>query len=421
MPSLPIDAVLGDLKAALRRGTSAVLCAPPGSGKTTRVPPALLDASWLKARRILMLDDMLGQDVGRTVGYRVRLDSRVSPETRIEVVTEGVLTRILQRDPALSHVGLVIFDEFHERHLESDLGLALCLDIQGVLNETLRLLVMSATLDSGPIANLLGHAPIVSCKGRRFPVETRYLEQLSETPLENRVTHAVLAAAAAEAGSILVFLPGAPEIRRVQRRLQQSNLGAEWLIAPLYGNLPREGQDLAIAAPPTDRRKIVLATSIAETSLTIDGIRVIVDAGLMRVPRFDVRGGMTRLQTVSVSRASADQRCGRAGRTGPGICYRLWPRDFHGSLAAYNRPEVLEADLAPLALELAIWGVDDPVKLNWLDPPPGAAYAQAIRLLAQLGAIRSAGSATHGRAALAPASGTHAPGCATAGTGRLGL
>jgi ATP-dependent helicase HrpB len=412
MTSLPVEAVLGNLEDVLRRCSAAVLCAPPGSGKTTRVPLALLEASWLNARRILMLEprrlaaraaasrmaDMLGQDVGRTVGYRVRLDSRVGPETRIEVVTEGVLTRILQSDPALSGVGLVIFDEFHERHLESDLGLALCLDIQGVLNETLRLLVMSATLDSGPIADLLGHAPIVSCEGRRFPVETRYLEQSSEIPLESRVTHAVLAATSAEAGSILAFLPGAPEIRRVERRLRQSNLGAEWLIAPLYGNLSREDQDLAIAAPPQGRRKIVLATSIAETSLTIDGIRVIVDGGLMRVPRFDVRGGMTRLQTVPVSRASANQRCGRAGRTGPGICYRLWSRDFHSTLAAYNRPEVLEADLAPLALELAIWGVDDPAKLNWLDAPPAAAFAQAIHLLAQLGAIRSAGSATeHGR------------------------
>jgi ATP-dependent helicase HrpB len=412
MAPLPIDAVLDELKTALNQGPAAVLQAPPGAGKTTRVPPALLGEPWLKGRKIVMLEprrlaaraaarrmaDQMGEPVGRTVGYRVRMDTRVGPETRIEVVTEGVLTRMLQGDPGLSGVGLVIFDEYHERHLESDLGLALCLDLQGILNPDLRLLVMSATLDPAPVAGLLGGAPVIACEGRQHPVETRYVGRGPGRHFEAAVAEAALAAARSEAGSILVFLPGAAEIRRVLARLSSADLSGEWLLAPLFGNLSREEQDRAIAPAPAGRRKIVLATNIAETSLTIEGIRVVVDGGFMRAPRFDVRSGMTRLATVPVSRASADQRRGRAGRTEPGVCYRLWAEAAHGMLAERNSPEILQADLAALVLELAMWGVEDPARLKWLDPPPEAACLQARALLKDLGALDGREQATeHGR------------------------
>jgi ATP-dependent helicase HrpB len=409
---LPIDDVLDDLKSALRRGRGAVLQAPPGAGKTTQVPPALLDEPWLKGLKIIMLEprrlaaraaamrmaDLLGEPVGRTVGYRVRMDTRVGASTRIEVVTEGVLTRMLQSDPGLSGIGLVIFDEFHERHLDSDLGLALCLDLQGVLNPGLRLLVMSATLEAAPVADLLGRVQVISCEGRQYAVDTRYIGSRPQIPLESAVADAVLAAARAEAGSILVFLPGSAEIRRVLARLQSSSLGSEWLLAPLFGNLSKEEQDQAITPAPAGRRKIVLATNIAETSLTIEGIRVVVDSGFMRAPRFDVRSGMTRLATLPVSRASADQRRGRAGRTGPGVCYRLWSESGDATLAERNSPEILQTDLAALVLELALWGIEDPGRLKWLDPPPVAAYRQTRALLKDLGALDERGNATeHGR------------------------
>ena len=412
MMPLPIDAVLGDLKAALGLGAGAVLQAPPGSGKTTRVPLALLDEPWLAGRRIVMLEPrrlaaraaaiymagLLGEPVGRTVGYRVRMDTRVGPQTRIEVVTEGVLTRLMQRDASLAGTGLVIFDEFHERHLEADLGLALCLDLQGVLNPDLKVLVMSATMETGPVAALLGSAPVVVCEGRLFEVETRYAGRGGGQPLEREVAAAVLEAAAAEAGSILAFLPGAPEIRRVLALLQASRLGPEWMLAPLFGNLTREEQDRAIAPAPAGRRKIVLATNIAETSLTIEGIRVVVDSGFARAPRFDVRSGMSRLVTLPIARESADQRRGRAGRTGPGVCIRLWSEGTQAILAQRNIPEILQADLAALALELAAWGVDAPGRLRWLDPPPAAAFDQARQLLSEIGALDNAGAVTrHGR------------------------
>jgi ATP-dependent helicase HrpB len=410
--TLPIDAILDELKAALRSERGAVLQAPPGAGKTTRVPLALLEEPWLEGRKIVMLEPrrlaaraaarhmagLLGEPVGATVGYRVRMDTRVGPATRIEVVTEGVLTRRLQSDPGLSGVGLVIFDEFHERHLESDLGLALCLDLQGVLNPELRLLVMSATLEPAPVAGLLGGAPVIACEGRQFPVETRYVGRPREGTLETAVTAAVLNAARREEGSLLVFLPGAAEIRRVLAILTSAGLGPEWMLAPLFGNLSKEEQDQAIAPAAAGRRKIVLATNIAETSLTIEGIRVVVDAGLMRTPIFDVRSGMARLVTVPVSKSAADQRQGRAGRTGPGICYRLWTAEAHAGLAERNRPEILQTDLAPLVLELALWGVPDASRLKWLDPPPEAACNQARALLKDLGALDAAGQATdHGR------------------------
>jgi ATP-dependent helicase HrpB len=413
MGFLPITEILDDLKDVLHRNHNAVLQAPPGAGKTTGVPLALLDASWLQGRRIIMLEprrlavraaayrmaDLLDEPVGRTIGYRVRMDSRVGPEGRIEVVTEGVLVRMLQADPALSDVGLVIFDEYHERSLEADLALALCRDIQGVLNNDLRLLVMSATLEAEPVAELLDKAPVLTCRGRSFPVETRYRGLRPGEKVAAAVTATVLQAVAEGHGSILVFLPGAAEIRHAVKGLEAAALGPEWRIAPLYGNLSREMQQQAIAPSPAGEHKIVLATSIAETSLTIEGIRVVVDSGLSRVPRFDVGSGLTRLVTVSATRASVDQRRGRAGRTAPGTCFRLWSREQHAGLVTQARPAILEADLTPLVLELALWGVTDATTLDWLDPPSPAALQQGGKLLADLGAIDRSGHITdHGRA-----------------------
>ena len=342
----------------------------------------------------MRMSDLLGEKVGRTVGYRVRMDSRVSPATRIEVVTEGVLTRRLQSDPSLEGIGLVIFDEFHERSLDADLGLALCSDMQGVLNRDLRLLVMSATIDTGPVAAMMDDAPVLICPGREFPVETRYVGRHTPTESIDTLCDVVLAAARDASGSLLVFLPGASEIRQVERRLEKARLGPRWIIAPLFGNLTHSAQNQAIAPPPAGRRKIVLATSIAETSLTIEDIRVVVDSGLQRVPRFETRSGLTRLVTVPVSRASADQRRGRAGRIGPGVCLRLWSREMHPTLIPAHRPEILEADLAGLALEIALWGVADPGKLKWLDPPPRNTFDSACDLLHSLGALDLDGGIT---------------------------
>lgn len=412
MPDLPIEPVLPALRDALRSGTSAVLQAPPGAGKTTRVPLALLDEPWLAGGRIVMLEPrrlaaraaaqrmaaLLGERVGETVGYRVRLDTRVGPRTRVEVVTEGVLTRLLQADPALEGVGLVIFDEFHERSLHADLGLALCLQARSLLREELRVLVMSATLDGGPIARLLGDAPVLRSEGRAHPVATRYREQPLEGRLEPAVARTVREALDAEEGDVLVFLPGEAEIRRVGAMLAEDGLPAGVDVWPLYGNLAAAEQERAISPSPRGRRKVVLATSIAETSLTIEGVRVVVDSGWMRVPRFSPRTGMTRLETVRVTRAAAAQRRGRAGRLAPGVCYRLWTRHEQQQLVPYGTPEILEADLAPLALELAVWGVLEPAELSWLDAPPPAAFAQARALLAELGALRADGTVTaHGR------------------------
>ena len=413
LENLSVSAIFEDLERALADRRNAVLQAPPGAGKTTGVPLALLGAAWLQGRRIIMLEprrlaaraaafrmaDLLDESVGRCVGYRVRMDSRVGPEGRIEVVTEGVLTRMLQSDSALSGVGLVIFDEYHERSLEADLALALCRDTQGVLNDDLRLLVMSATLEAEPVAELLGRAPVLTCRGQSFPVETVYRPQRPRETVESAVSDTILQAASEDCGSMLVFLPGAAEIRRVAKRLAASALSPEWQIAPLYGNLSREMQQHAIVPSPVGQHKIVLATSIAETSLTIEGIRVVVDSGLSRVPRFDVGSGLTRLVTLPVTRASADQRRGRAGRTAPGKCYRLWSREHQAGLIPHARPAILEADLAPLALELALWGVRDATTLDWLDPPPRAALQQGRKLLMDLGAIDPAGQITaHGRA-----------------------
>ncbi|MFZ5823986.1 MAG: ATP-dependent helicase HrpB [Bacillota bacterium] len=412
MTNLPIEPVLGHLRATLSAHSGAVLVAPPGAGKTTRVPLALLDEEWLAGRRILMLEPRrlaaraaarymaasLGEQVGERVGYRIRLESRVGPRTRIEVITEGVLTRLLQADPALEDVGLIIFDEFHERSLHADLGLALALQSQSLLREDLRLLVMSATLEAEPVAALLGGAPVLVSEGRSYPVETRYLSRPPEGRIEVLVVRAVLDALAETEGDLLVFLPGAGEIRRVAERLGEAGVGRPVHIAPLYGLLPQEAQDRALAPSPPGERKVVLATAIAETSLTVEGVRVVIDSGLMRAPRFSPRTGMTRLETLPVSRASADQRRGRAGRVAPGICYRLWTEQDDRRLTPRSTPEILDADLAPLALDLAAWGVADPAELAWLDPPPAAALAQARELLTQLGALDSGGAITpHGR------------------------
>ncbi|MFO1061985.1 MAG: ATP-dependent helicase HrpB [Dongiaceae bacterium] len=411
--ALPIEAVLPELRRILAAGTGLVLQAPPGAGKTTAVPPALLDEPWVAGRRILMLEPrrlaaraaarrmaaLRGEAVGETVGYRIRLDSRIGPRTRIEVLTEGILTRLLQEDPGLAGVAAVIFDEVHERSLQGDLGLALCLEARAALRPDLRLVAMSATLEGERLAALLG-APVLRSEGRAFPVETRFLAREPAGRLEEEVAAAVRRGLAESAGDLLVFLPGEAEIRRTLALLQE-RVGDDVALHPLYGSLPAAAQDAAIQAAPPGQRKVVLATAIAETSLTIDGVRGVIDGGLSRVPRFDPARGMTRLATVRVSRAAADQRRGRAGRQAPGTCWRLWTAEADRALAPQGRPEILEADLAPLALELAAWGAAAGA-LAWLDPPPAAALAQAHDLLQALGALDPAGRITaHGRALLA--------------------
>lgn len=409
---LPIDDILPQLCQTLAELSCAVLVAEPGAGKTTRVPLALLNQPWLQGQRILMLEPRrlaakaaarfmarsLGEEPGQTVGYRVRLDSRISSTTRLEVITEGVLTRMLQKDPALEGVGVVIFDEFHERSLQADLGLALCRQVQGLVRPDLRLLVMSATLDAEPVAAFLGAAPILHCPGRIYPVETRYLGQQGAGRIEMKTAAAIRQALREEAGDMLVFLPGSGEIRRTEQQLRQWPLDAGIQIVPLYGNLSPEQQDLALAPARKGQRKIVLATAIAETSLTVEGVRVVIDCGFMRKSRFSPRTGMSRLETLRVSRAVADQRRGRAGRLEPGVCYRLWSREEDRHLQKGDKPEILEADLASLLLELALWGIREPAELDWLTPPLGAATGQAKRLLTVLGALAANGAITdHGR------------------------
>ena len=414
MPPMPVDETIPALKEALRETGSAVLVAAPGAGKTTRVPLALLNEPWLAGgRKIVLLEPRrlaarsaarfmaasLGEAVGETVGYRVRLDTKVGPRTRVEVVTEGVLTRMLQQDPALEDVGLVIFDEFHERSLQADLGLALCLHSRSLFREDLRLLVMSATLEARPVADLLGGAPVIESRGRVYPVDTRYAPRAADEPLESAVARVVVQALREQPdGDALVFLPGAAEIRRTQARLAEALSGGTTEIAALHGSLPAEEQDRALRPSPPGRRKVVLSTSVAETSLTVEGVRIVVDGGLSRVPRFSPRTGMTRLETVPVSLASADQRRGRAGRVAPGVCYRLWAEEDNRRMAPADRPEIEESDLASLALELAVWGVSRPEELAWLNPPPQAAYRQARELLTAFGALTAEGSVTpHGR------------------------
>jgi ATP-dependent helicase HrpB len=405
---LPIDAVLDELARTLARNNAAVLVAPPGAGKTTRVPLALLDAPWLKGRKIIMLEPRriaarasaermartLGERAGETVGYRVRFGSRISLKTRIEVVTEGIFSRQILDDPELSGVAAVLFDEFHERSLDADLGLALARDAQTGLREDLRILVMSATLDGARVAKLLGDAPVVASEGRAFPVETRYLGRKPDAPLERQMADAVATALRVDPGSVLAFLPGAAEIRRTQTFLSERVQDAGIEIVPLFGALDAAVQDRAIAPAPKGCRKVVLATSIAETSLTIEGVRIVVDSGMARVPRYEPDIGLTRLETVRASRAAVDQRRGRAGRTEPGVCYRLWDEPQTASLAAYTQPEILSADLSSLVLDLAQWGVRDPATLAFLDPPPAPALKEANSLLGELGAIDGDGRIT---------------------------
>lgn len=385
---------------ALEAGRNAVLVAPPGAGKTTRVPLALLAAPWLGSGRIILIEprrlavraaaarmaETLGEAIGRTVGYRVRLDSRVSAETRIEVVTEGVFTRMILDDPALDGVAAVLFDEIHERSLDGDLGLAFALDAQAGLREDLRLIAMSATIDGARVARLLADAPVIESAGRLFPVETRYLGRDPARRIEEEMVAAVRRALAEAAGDILVFLPGQAEIRRTAERLAVG-LPPAIVIAPLYGALDAAAQDRAVRPAPDGIRKVVLATSIAETSLTIEGVRIVIDSGLTRVPLYEPATGLTRLETRRVSRAAADQRRGRAGRTAPGLCYRLWDEAQTMALAPFDRPQILEADLSPLALDLIAWGVSEPARLSFLDQPPRAAFEEAMALLARLGAL----------------------------------
>jgi ATP-dependent helicase HrpB len=413
---LPIDEALPRLRDALRARCVAVLEAPPGAGKTTRVPLALLDEPWLGGQRIVMLEPRrlaaraaahymartLGEPVGDTVGYRVRGETRVGPRTRVEVVTEGVLARLLSADAALEGYGAVLFDEFHERSLHADLGLALVLETQQHLRDTLRVLVMSATLDGDAVAMVLadaqGAAPVVRSEGRMFPIVTHYRPPRSDERLEASTARVVREALAADEGDVLVFLPGAGEQRRVAERLSGDGVPPNTRVHQLHGSMPLAEQDAALAPAPVGQRKVVLSTSVAETSLTVAGVRIVVDAGFSRVPRYDAAAGLTRLHTVRVSRASADQRRGRAGRTAPGVCWRLWDvHEEHGFLAA-SRPEIIDADLSSLALELADAGVHDPATLRWLDVPRAGPFAQARTLLAQLGALDDAGRITpHGR------------------------
>ncbi len=402
-----MSAVLPALSEALGAGNSAVLVAPPGAGKTTLVPLVLLDAPWLGAGKIVLLEprrlaartaarrmaELLGEEPGATVGYAMRMENRTSARTKILVVTEGVLARMILDDPELPGVSAVIFDEFHERSLDGDFGLALALDVQGALRPDLRLLVMSATLDGARVAKLLSGAPVIESAGRAFPVDIRYDERPAGVAIEDAMAKAIRSALAEESGGVLAFLPGQREIERTAERLQD-RLGADTDIAPLYGQLDNRAQDAAIKPPPPGRRKVVLATSIAETSITIDGVRVVIDSGLSRLPRYEPASGLTRLETVRVSRASADQRAGRAGRTQPGIAIRLWRAEQTAALPAFTPPEILEADLSGLLLDCAAFGVADPVSLSFLDPPPTPALNEARTLLGALHAIDDAGRLT---------------------------
>ncbi|HEX8900275.1 ATP-dependent helicase HrpB [Vitreimonas sp.] len=413
--SLPVEEVLPDLRAALAARSEAVLVAPPGAGKTTRVPPALLGEPWAQSGKIVLLSPRRiaaraaaarmaaerSERVGETIGYRVRLDSKIGPKTRVEVVTEGVFSRMILDDPELKGVAAVLFDEFHERSLEGDLGLALARDAQGALRPDLKIVVMSATLDAARIASLLDDAPVIVSEGRMFPVAHVYRPRDPRGRLEDETAAAVRAALSAERGSALVFLPGVREIERTAEALRSTLSDPSVDIRPLYGAMSPADQDAAISPAPPGRRKVVLATSIAETSLTIDGVRIVVDAGLARRPRFEPALGLSRLETVRASQAAITQRAGRAGRLEPGVCWRLWSKGETRALPEFDRPEMLDADLSGLALDLAAWGVSDPTTLAWLDPPPKPAWNEAMALLRRIGALDESGRLTEHGAAVA--------------------
>lgn len=404
---LPIDAILPELLKALEHSVNAVLIAEPGAGKTTRVPLALLNAPWRGDGKIIVLEprrlaaraaarrmaQTLGESVGETVGYRVRMDTKISKRTRIEVITEGVFTRMILEDPELSGISAVLFDEYHERSMDGDLGLALALDVQEALRDDLRIVPMSATLDAAEVSQLLGDAPILKSEGRQYPVATRYLGRDPRGRLEDQVARAVRSALAEDTGSVLVFLPGQGEIKRTQSLLE-GRVPADTDIAPLYGALDSRAQDLAVRPAISGRRKVVLTTAIAQTSLTIEGVRIVIDSGLSRVPRYDPQTGLTRLETVKVSRATAEQRKGRAGRVEPGTCYRLWEEAQTKALPAAEKPEILESDLSSLVLNVANWGVTDPTQLKFMTPPPTAAWSEARDLLQELDALDGDGALT---------------------------
>ena len=403
---LPVSDVLAPLRAALAEAPSAVLAAPPGAGKTTLVPLVLAEEPWLSGKIILIeprrlaaraaarrMAAMLCEEVGGTVGYRMRLDTKVSARTRIEVVTEGVFTRMALSSPDLEGIDCVIFDEFHERALEADFGLALALDIQSGLREDLRILVMSATLDTSRVAALMDDCPVIESLGRSHPVEIRHLDRSPGERIEAAMTSAIESVHRTETGSILAFLPGQGEIRQVASRLE-GRLGPLTDIQPLYGGLTSQEQDAAIKPAPEGRRKVVLATPVAESSITIDGVRIVIDSGLVRQPVYEPSTGITRLETIRASQASADQRAGRAGRTAPGIAVRLWRAEQTKALPAFSTPQVLASDLSAMVLDCLAWGVRDPRDLRFIDQPPEAAIAEARVLLESLGAIDADGGLT---------------------------
>jgi len=397
----PINEILPDLKVKLEKELVIILQAPPGAGKSTILPLELLNEKWLFGKKILLLEprrlatrsvanrmaDLLNESIGETIGYRIRFENKISKNTKIEVVTEGILTRMLQNDNALDDVGLVIFDEFHERSLNADLALALCYQVQQVLRNDLRILIMSATLDGAKLSSLLNNAPILTSEGRQYPVSIQYINSDEKIYLHLRMANAIKKALRENKGDILAFLPGAGEILRTQQILEEEN--SEISVQPLYGDLSQQKQQEAILPHPQGKRKVVLATSIAETSLTIEGITVVIDSGYSRSPRYDIQTGLTRLETIKVTKDAADQRAGRAGRLGPGTCYRLWSEGSHIHLIPNRKPEILEADLTPLMLELSQWGIQNINELLWLTPPPLAAVSQAKELLNQLGALQN--------------------------------
>jgi ATP-dependent helicase HrpB len=400
LPLLPVTEILPALDDALEHGNAAVLVAPPGAGKTTLVPLRLLDAPWRDDGTVVLLEprrlaaraaasrmaSLLGENVGETVGYRMRLESKVSAKTRVLVVTEGVFARMILDDLGLSGIAVVLFDEFHERSLDADFGLALALDVQAALRPDLKLLVMSATLDGARVAKLLGDAPVLESKGRSYPVDIRYRERKPDEKIEDAMARAVRDTLAEEGGSILAFLPGQREIERTMKALE-GRVPADTFVTPLYGALEGLDQDAAISPAPPGKRKVVLATSIAETSITIDGVRAVIDSGLARLPKFEAATGLTRLETVRASRAAVDQRAGRAGRTEAGTALRLWRAEQTAALEAFSPPEILEADLSSLVLDCAAWGVTDPASLAFLDVPPVPAIKEAKALLSDLGAL----------------------------------